>query len=192
MYPKCKAEVQSSINFVHSKRKGIFIQSSCSRKMFKDPIGLRNRISWLQPLIIRHYWTESGNGGRAEQALSPEQSILNLQPFASPQPVEESWLIRSRSLQVVRRSKYQYKVQPPSCTLPLFPERERGRNHKAAKMKLLESTRFEAINNALSITTGDSKIIGRFVVHGFMSFFATTRMGFWMWFLSLQDRELLL
>ncbi|XP_011499103.1 PREDICTED: repressor of RNA polymerase III transcription MAF1 homolog [Ceratosolen solmsi marchali] len=28
-------------------------------------------------------------------------------------------------------------------------------------MKLLESTRFEAINNALSITTGDSKIIGR-------------------------------
>ncbi|KAJ8687708.1 hypothetical protein QAD02_023502 [Eretmocerus hayati] len=28
-------------------------------------------------------------------------------------------------------------------------------------MKLLESTRFEAINNALSVTTGDSKIIGR-------------------------------
>lgn len=28
-------------------------------------------------------------------------------------------------------------------------------------MKLLESTRFEAINNALSITTGDSKIFGR-------------------------------
>ncbi|KAJ8947487.1 hypothetical protein NQ318_009790 [Aromia moschata] len=28
-------------------------------------------------------------------------------------------------------------------------------------MKLLESTRFEAINNALSIQTGDSKIIGR-------------------------------
>lgn len=28
-------------------------------------------------------------------------------------------------------------------------------------MKLLESTRFEAINSALSITTGDSKIIGR-------------------------------
>lgn len=29
------------------------------------------------------------------------------------------------------------------------------------KMKLLESTRFEAINNALCITTGDSKIFGR-------------------------------
>lgn len=29
------------------------------------------------------------------------------------------------------------------------------------KMKLLESQRFEAINNALSITTGDSKIFGR-------------------------------
>lgn len=28
-------------------------------------------------------------------------------------------------------------------------------------MKLLESTRFEAINNALCITTGDSKIFGR-------------------------------
>lgn len=28
-------------------------------------------------------------------------------------------------------------------------------------MKLLESTRFEAINNALSIQTGDSRIIGR-------------------------------
>lgn len=28
-------------------------------------------------------------------------------------------------------------------------------------MKLLESSRFEAINNALSIQTGDSKIIGR-------------------------------
>lgn len=28
-------------------------------------------------------------------------------------------------------------------------------------MKLLESTRFEAINNALSIKTGDSKIVGR-------------------------------
>lgn len=28
-------------------------------------------------------------------------------------------------------------------------------------MKLLESSRFEAINNALSIKTGDSKIIGR-------------------------------
>lgn len=32
---------------------------------------------------------------------------------------------------------------------------------KRAKMKLLESSRFEAINSALSITTGDSKIIGR-------------------------------
>ena len=28
-------------------------------------------------------------------------------------------------------------------------------------MKLLESTRFEAINNALAIQTGDSTIIGR-------------------------------
>lgn len=28
-------------------------------------------------------------------------------------------------------------------------------------MKLLESTRFEAINNALSIQTGDSRIVGR-------------------------------
>jgi len=28
-------------------------------------------------------------------------------------------------------------------------------------MKLLESTRFEAINSALSIKTGDSKIFGR-------------------------------
>jgi hypothetical protein len=38
-------------------------------------------------------------------------------------------------------------------------------------MKLLESTRFEAINNALSITTGDSKIIGRLVQYAsiFMS-----------------------
>lgn len=30
-------------------------------------------------------------------------------------------------------------------------------------MKLLESTRFEAINSALSIKTGDSKILGRYV-----------------------------
>lgn len=29
------------------------------------------------------------------------------------------------------------------------------------RMKLLESTRFEAINSALSIKTGDSKIFGR-------------------------------
>lgn len=29
-------------------------------------------------------------------------------------------------------------------------------------MKLLESTRFEAINSALCIKTGDSKIIGRY------------------------------
>lgn len=34
-------------------------------------------------------------------------------------------------------------------------------HHLLVKMKLLESTRFEALNNALTIQTGDSKIIGR-------------------------------
>jgi Maf1 regulator len=45
------------------------------------------------------------------------------------------------------------KIEKKSSNLP--------RKEKFIKMKLLESTRFEAINNALTIQTGDTAIFGR-------------------------------
>lgn len=56
------------------------------------------------------------------------------------------------------------RADPSRAKRQVFLSRRKIRDRflsKSTRMKLLENTRFEAINSALSIETGDSKICGR-------------------------------
>ena len=159
MYPKCRSEencVTATINFVHSKRKGIFIKI---KNMLNDTISLRNHISFL---TFRLYWTE-----QLVQSFS-RLFLFDILQFCKG-PVKVPGKVKRKKNTMQRRWK-------PTAEKYLQPRRSkdkrkvrligilgihRAKYKKLSNMKLLESTRFEAVNSALSIKTGDSKIIGR-------------------------------
>lgn len=142
----------STINLVHSKRKGIFIRI---KEMPVDPISLRSRRSYL---TFRLYWTTRPARLRNQ---------IDILPWTASKTRTTSWLrnvgvvvdVReTRRPGGVRRDELASAEQPAAESL-LFASG--NRRIAIVTMKLLESTRIEAINSALFIKTGDCDIIGR-------------------------------